>query len=653
MLRRVLLSLCAVCLLTLPAYPATFPHTFAPLTGNVPLSYLDDNFNALINGTIPAVPLLLSCTLASGANQCPAAGTRGRLYNVTDVPGIYMDNGTALIRTNFVMAEWFPGSDIGAKINAAIAAGATKIYVSTAGTLSTPIDPPMRTVIDFAPNIYYITATSPLSHRNVILEFNGSTLETNVSSGPIFDVGKLATVTPGTVNTSGTAVTWVSGPYFTDIDDGDSLIIAGTQYTVLSVNSATSITLTGSAGSQSSAAYSAIMFPENPTSNYGYFLGVDIRDANFHHATGTGDAIRGTFSWGLRLRNIGVTSGYTYALDCRGCIQLKADLISGGSPVLLTDYTAAGFATGSNSSSLEVTVQGATTSPTARVVDIENSGGIDLPRIFLEGNSVTSGLWIGYSSAVHVASFLFEKNGDGTSNASDIYLWNSTDIRFGTGQCNAAGGTFNNAGSCAVVYASTASFDTLAVTGYGTSYAHAITTAGGGLTTVTNYLTSGLTGSDFYNIQPVYARDSNGNVTVSSLTLNGAQIGVATTPPFNAGNFSGSGGMTWTVTSGEVIDYSYTVTGKIETVFWQLNGTTVGGTLNPVLNMTIPGGNTAANNTAIGVFSVPNNGNWQAAGAAVTAGNTYISLYVDPTEATNWTASSAVYLKGQITFPIQ
>jgi len=61
----------------------------------------------------------------------------------------------------------------------------------------------------------------------------------------------------GTVNTDGTSVSWVSGDKFTAIAPGSPIFINGNQYTVDSVSSATSLTLTTSAGTQSGVRYLA------------------------------------------------------------------------------------------------------------------------------------------------------------------------------------------------------------------------------------------------------------------------------------------------------------------------------------------------------------------------------------------------------------
>lgn len=71
------------------------------------------------------------------------------------------------------------------------------------------------------------------------------------------DVESDCSVYSGTVNTSGTSVSWVSGNQFTSAMQGQLITISGTQYTISSYNSATSLTLSTSAGEQSNANYTA------------------------------------------------------------------------------------------------------------------------------------------------------------------------------------------------------------------------------------------------------------------------------------------------------------------------------------------------------------------------------------------------------------
>lgn len=66
--------------------------------------------------------------------------------------------------------------------------------------------------------------------------------------------------------------------------------------------------------------------------------------------------------------------------------------------------------------------------------------------------------------------------------------------------------------------------------------------------------------------------------------------GAWTTPTFAAGNFTASGSMTWTLTSGDVALNKYIVIGK--TVHWHLvlTTTTVGGTASTGLRVALPAG---------------------------------------------------------------
>jgi hypothetical protein len=100
---------------------------------------------------------------------------------------------------------------------------------------------------------------APVHHLQAVQ--NGTNPEAaNFGISTITVLGTTATANctggTGTINASGTAITWVSGALFGAGWTG-TFTIAGTGYTILSVNSTTSITLTGSAGIQSGVAYDA------------------------------------------------------------------------------------------------------------------------------------------------------------------------------------------------------------------------------------------------------------------------------------------------------------------------------------------------------------------------------------------------------------
>jgi|HubBroStandDraft_4_1064222.scaffolds.fasta_scaffold04980_2 hypothetical protein len=59
----------------------------------------------------------------------------------------------------------------------------------------------------------------------------------------------------GTVNTSGTGVTWTAGTPFVSAMAGEHIVINGVTYTVSTFNSVSSLTLTGSAGTQTGVVY--------------------------------------------------------------------------------------------------------------------------------------------------------------------------------------------------------------------------------------------------------------------------------------------------------------------------------------------------------------------------------------------------------------
>ena len=121
--------------------------------------------------------------------------------------------------------------------------------------------------------------------------------------------------------------------------------------------------------------------------------------------------------------------------------------------------------------------------------------------------------------------------------------------------------------------------------------------------------------------------------------------GAWTRPSFSAGNFTASGSMTWTVVSGDVVEYSYIINGKTMTVAFYIQGT-LGGTVNNALGIAIPASKTAANSFRIPAWIFENGGG--TTGFCQPSGTT-ITIQL-PTGA-NFTAG-AVEVSGCVTFEI-
>lgn len=89
--------------------------------------------------------------------------------------------------------------------------------------------------------------------------------------------------------------------------------------------------------------------------------------------------------------------------------------------------------------------------------------------------------------------------------------------------------------------------------------------------------------------------------------------GAFITRTFDAGNFTGSASMTWTVESGDVSVDAYRLDGNILAYSFNLSNTSVGGTLNNSLQITLPNGYTIA-------AQATNATGYRDAGAAQTIG---------------------------------
>ena len=127
--------------------------------------------------------------------------------------------------------DQFPPVIFNAPLTAATAS------ISTHNLITVPATGTYRISITGETTVLGAGATSTLGYHTVVVGFVPA-----AGSGT------------GVVNTSGTAVTWVSGDLFNTQWTG-TITINGSTYTISSVGSTTSITLTGSAGTQTSVGY--------------------------------------------------------------------------------------------------------------------------------------------------------------------------------------------------------------------------------------------------------------------------------------------------------------------------------------------------------------------------------------------------------------
>lgn len=114
---------------------------------------------------------------------------------------------------------------------------------------------------------------------------------------------------------------------------------------------------------------------------------------------------------------------------------------------------------------------------------------------------------------------------------------------------------------------------------------------------------------------------------------------------FAAGNFTGSGSMTWTVASGDVSANRYAVTNKQLLWYGKYLTTTVGGTPAQSLQVAIPTG-TFANTGQLIKCHASDNGTIRDAIAFPASGSL---LAIQRADGSNWTASTdntAVYFNG-------
>jgi hypothetical protein len=159
------------------------------------------------------------------------------------------------------------------------------------------------------------------------------------------------------------------------------------------------------------------------------------------------------------------------------------------------------------------------------------------------------------------------------------------------------------------------------------------------------------------NVSSVVAFDvlGNGNATFAGTINERARttaLGEWIAVTFAAGNFTGTGAQTWTLTAPDQANFAYTLYGKTMTAKFQLATTSVGGVAATGLQILIPGGFTAASVAYNAAAFILDNGVLAAGRLSVAAGGT--KILVERSDGAVWTAAAnTTYVYGQITIEVQ
>ena len=410
-------------------------------------------------------------------------------------PGSFSSTATSNINNTLYISS-FPGADLGAQMRAAVTNCTVtlglfgcKYIFDVGGTVSTSPNFPVGSIIECtAPTPITFTAPWLFSHHGVIVHQNGCIIKTSVT-GPAIDIGKLAATAAvaGTVNTSGTSVTLVSGQSFLDIDKGDYLIVQGAgTFQIASINSGTSITTIGTVGTFTGAQYTVQMSPENPVSGNPTNTPIVITDGFLQFVGGSGEAIRATAAGNLDL-DVKTFGGYSTGVHLRGTISSNIKLLSSGhNPFLVEDFTFGGFTSGSNNNRLAGDWSGAPNS-TGACVDIKNSGANKFVKGSwrLESNNCRQGIFLeGTTSATVIDGGYVERTGDGTSTSNNILVSiGVTGTVISRNLFTDFGTAFNNGGNAIAIQGPTNTGTKISenfFNGNSSSYSSAIHSLGGG-----------------------------------------------------------------------------------------------------------------------------------------------------------------------------
>jgi len=170
-------------------------------------------------------------------------------------------------------------------------------------------------------------------------------------------------------------------------------------------------------------------------------------------------------------------------------------------------------------------------------------------------------------------------------------------------------------------------------------------------------------GPDATQVQPsnwndghTFVGGASGNVLVRDPS--DANFGATWSPwgawvdaPYDASAFVGGGSMIWTVPAGAVITYGHALLGKLLTVAFYLDGTSISGTPDPLLIVRIPGGYYSARNVIAPAVCYDANVTPVPTRLYLISGDP--GIRIQQISGDPWQVSSGTtYIFGLLTFPI-
>jgi len=401
-------------------------------------------------GPLLAQEVVLSTPLhyrgyAPGQPLWSVQGSGDRTANITEfrdpttgAPVTWMDFGGRLNTVRAIIsAQWlnnirfadqFPGADVGAKINAAVAAsgGIPVKIIASPGIISTSPNLPMGFSLSFLPGTYTLSTTWYLRHRGVSVDFGGARISFSGDAAlPAIVIGKSLS---STVNTNGTAVARTAGDFFTEYDPGDQIAINGAMYNIASITDASNLILTATAGVQAGVASAGYLNPERAFGSYN--SPVRLHNLTLVY-TGAGttavDGVRLDFVTGTELSHLSlmIFPATGAALHLRGALSSRIsdlNIYSSGRSLILDRLVAGGVDTGSNRNAFYggSFINNGVAGNESMIIDHASTHNL-FSSLNFEGNYGRYTIYIqGISNSNIFRDCVWESNGDGNAASWDV-----------------------------------------------------------------------------------------------------------------------------------------------------------------------------------------------------------------------------------------